>query len=419
MVDSTQQRISQWMHDYVQQALEPERLEQMVEHLNATVVELVPRLADPSLRDNLAASTRSQARAFLLGLADDSPKIAVPDEAHELARTYARRGLDLRLLLETYRAGQQAGIEYITQLIAEEQLPYELERPVLIRLFERANTLAGVSVEVLTDTYTEERERGLRDVFTRRAEMVRAVLSGDRIDADEASALLGYRLQRNHIGYVLWIADAESASSVIRALDKQAHAIATGLGAAAVLTVPSEPRVLWAWAAVGEHVDLGVLHDLAPLDGDTRVRVALGSIGTGAAGFQSSHRESLAARRIAQSSTRTEWLTPYPEVELVSLVSADDEGMRAMIARELAGLAAADAHSARLRETLHAYLTHHRSPEAAARTLGVHKNTVRYRIQRAEEILGYPIDKHSLKLPLALECVRVLGENALPGDISR
>jgi DNA-binding PucR family transcriptional regulator len=80
----------------------------------------------------------------------------------------------------------------------------------------------------------------------------------------------------------------------------------------------------------------------------------------------------------------------------------------------LRALAGRDTNAARLRETLHAYLKSHRSPEAAAKLLGVHKNTVRYRIQRIEELLGHPIEERSLPLALALTCVATYGVNALP-----
>ncbi|MGQ4619035.1 helix-turn-helix domain-containing protein [Nocardia sp. R7R-8] len=66
--------------------------------------------------------------------------------------------------------------------------------------------------------------------------------------------------------------------------------------------------------------------------------------------------------------------------------------MRGLVERELGALASRDAHAVRLRETLHAYLRNQpqptatnrnqRSPEATAKILGVHKNTVRYRVQR-------------------------------------
>ena len=44
----------------------------------------------------------------------------------------------------------------------------------------------------------------------------------------------------------------------------------------------------------------------------------------------------------------------------------------------------------------------------------MHKNTVRYRIQRIEELLGHPIEARSLPLEIALACVATYGADALP-----
>lgn len=102
-------------------------------------------------------------------------------------------------------------------------------------------------------------------------------------------------------------------------------------------------------------------------------------------------------------------LLRYPDVEVAYLAGADEPAMRALIARELGPLIGQDPGSARLRQTLHAYLRSHRSPDTTAKTLGVHKNTVRYRIQRIEQLLGHPIETRSLQLEIALNCTAVFG----------
>src|SRR5690606_35648168 len=133
------------------------------------------------------------------------------------------------------------------------------------------------------------------------------------------------------------------------------------------------------------------------------VRVALGVPGDQVAGFRRSHEEAMAARHVAERGPADgPRLTSYREVEIAYLAGVDETAMRALIARELRALARRDAGSARLRETLRAYLTCQHSPEAAAKLLGVHKNTVRYRIQRIEELLGHRIDERALPLQTAL-----------------
>lgn len=56
--------------------------------------------------------------------------------------------------------------------------------------------------------------------------------------------------------------------------------------------------------------------------------------------------------------------------------------------RRLGPLAARDPVAARLRTTLEAYFAAQESPGATARKLGLHMNTVLYRLRQAEELLG-------------------------------
>src|SRR5690606_23223836 len=102
------------------------------------------------------------------------------------------------------------------------------------------------SVETLTDTYMEERERVLRAALNRRTETVRALLAGDEVDIEQASLRLGYRLAQTHLALVLWTDDpgdgatirADSAGGgTIGLLDRVASRLAAEFGSGAALTV--------------------------------------------------------------------------------------------------------------------------------------------------------------------------------------
>jgi hypothetical protein len=60
----------------------------------------------------------------------------------------------------------------------------------------------------------------------------------------------------------------------------------------------------------------------------------------------------------------------------------------------LAGLADDDQYHARLRETLLAFLQTGGSYKTTAEQLMLHKNTVQYRIRKANESLGRPVGEH-------------------------
>ncbi|WP_443677242.1 helix-turn-helix domain-containing protein [Mycolicibacillus trivialis] len=68
-----------------------------------------------------------------------------------------------------------------------------------------------------------------------------------------------------------------------------------------------------------------------------------------------------------------------------------------------------------LRETLLEFLTAQCSYVGAAGRLHVHKNTVKYRLEKATGILGRPVENDPLGLELALTACRWLGPAVLSG----
>ncbi|WP_235737376.1 helix-turn-helix domain-containing protein [Nocardioides alcanivorans] len=80
-----------------------------------------------------------------------------------------------------------------------------------------------------------------------------------------------------------------------------------------------------------------------------------------------------------------------------------------MVRREIGPLMGDDKFLTQLRETVLAHLTNRMNVEAAAAQLFVHKNTVRYRLARAEELLGHPLADRAATLELALRHVSLFG----------
>ncbi|MEV2226554.1 helix-turn-helix domain-containing protein [Nocardia vinacea] len=413
--------VRDWLAEYVYETMRTQTLEQIVDRLDNAIIARIPELADRDIRRDLAASTRAHARVMLSGLTSDTFDFTLPDEVHAFARTIARRGFHLRLLLRTYHVGQEAVLDYMSDAIDERRPPQEIERAVMLRLFERSTRWVGNSVEALTDTYMEERERILRADLNRRTETVRALLADDELDLDQASIRLGYRLAQQHLAFVCWADETSGDAEMSGQLDRVAARLAGALGSNRVLTVPSGASGMWAWVGLDDEARAAELAESARLaelvagQVDAPVRVAFGVPAPQAAGFRQSHHEAVAARHVAERGpVDRARVTAYREVEIAYLVGADDAAMRGLIGRELRALAGRDVNATRLRETLHAYLKSHRSPEATAKLLGVHKNTVRYRIQRIEELLGHPIEARSLPLEIALACVATYGADALP-----
>ena len=64
----------------------------------------------------------------------------------------------------------------------------------------------------------------------------------------------------------------------------------------------------------------------------------------------------------------------------------------------------------RLTATLRTFLDERSSRSRTAKRLGIHENTVSYRIKQAEDVLGRSVDERSLELRVALELARFVGD---------
>jgi DNA-binding PucR family transcriptional regulator len=103
----------------------------------------------------------------------------------------------------------------------------------------------------------------------------------------------------------------------------------------------------------------------------------------------------------------------YGEVAPVAMMLGSADLLRAWVLSTLAGLATDDEHHARLRDTLLVFLQNAGSYKATAEQLVLHKNTVQYRIRKAEESLGQPVARNRHDVELALRASHWLGPSVL------
>jgi DNA-binding PucR family transcriptional regulator len=97
----------------------------------------------------------------------------------------------------------------------------------------------------------------------------------------------------------------------------------------------------------------------------------------------------------------------------VAMMLGSADLLRAWVLTMLGGLATDDEHHARLRDTLLVFLQTGGSYKTTAERLMLHKNTVQYRIRKAEESLGQPVSENRHDVELALRASRWLGSSVL------
>jgi hypothetical protein len=132
------------------------------------------------------------------------------------------------------------------------------------------------------------------------------------------------------------------------------------------------------------------------------ISIAVGEPAPGVAGFRNSHAEALAARRLARlSQHRAGSVTRSGSVAVLAVVGGCGArpGIRVPRARPLD---ADDDAMARLRATLAVYFREGDVIAATAQRLGVHINTISYRLRQCEELLERPVKQRRFELEAAL-----------------
>ena len=367
---------------------------------------------DDDMRSWTLQSTRANLGVIVTMMRDGAePSTAEPPpEAIGYAKEYVIRGLDLVLLQRAYRTAQGVFAEIIlARLRATTDDPDRLTGAMT---FFNAWVFAWIEAieRRLTDIYMGEREQWVRGAAAVRAAEVRALLSGKAADPAAVSLRLGYELGRCHVGYIVWSEEAGErpgdAGALFAAMERAAAAIAESLGAGPPLTV-AEGRHLACWAGRREPLDLAQLR--LPKAAAGSLSVAAGTPAQGVEGFVLSHREALVARRVAQlRGDGAGARASYPDLALEALLVEDPVAARRFVARELGPLAARDDATVRVVSTLAIFLEEGGSFVRAARRLGVHSNTIAYRVRRAEARLGRPVTERQLELRVALRIADLL-----------
>jgi hypothetical protein len=147
---------------------------------------------------------------------------------------------------------------------------------------------------------------------------------------------------------------------------------------------------------------------------DSDIHFAFGDAAKGTTGFRLTHSQALAAQAVALAAGSPPLRTvAFGEVAPVAMMLGSPELLRAWVLATLADLATDDENHARLRDTLLIFLHTGGSYKVTAERLMLHKNTVQYRIRKAEESLGRPLSDNRRDVELALRVTRWLGSSVL------
>lgn len=364
----------------------------------------IPEFADSTdedFRAGIIRSCTSNLEAIRETLVTGSPveDIRVPAGATAWAHELVHRGMPLAALLRAYRLGHELFEETFELTASRVALDPDLRWRVRAGATRRIFRYIDIVCTQLVAVYEGEREQWLRGAAARQAKVAQAIVAGEPVDAAEAATVLGHDVTAAQLGLIVWREAEGVAGETARPLVAIARAVAAGLGGAQTLAIPMGDHAAWAWTTAR-----GLTTPSHAAAVPERVRVAVGTVHRGLEGMRCSHHEARAARRVGDLfGAREGSVSCLRAVALTSLVTADPEQAVSFATAELGPDLGADTDAMRrLRATLRAHLDERLSPSRTARRLGVHQNTVIYRVKRAEELLGHPLDDRRLELEIAL-----------------
>lgn len=364
----------------------------------------IPEIAlDEELRGLTLASCMSSIEVGMTMVRHGIPaeRTEAPVASLEHARAMAARGLSIDDTLRFYRLGHayfwDLWIAALSASVTDIARLSELLRETASFMFAYTDIVSTqVSVELLA-----ERDRRQRRITAQREEVVAAILAGEPVDAAAAERTLGFTFSPRHVAFVCWTT-GDTADLEAAALE-----FAASLGPGRPLLVAHGGAEISGWQAV----DGSLRAAPAPPAG---VRIATGSTQRGLDGFRATHDEAYRAQRFARLASRAaEPVTRFEDVRYLDLLTRDLPAARAFVADELGALAGDDDRARRLREFLGVLLTHDGNATATAAALGLHRNTARQRLERAEELRGRPVTQHGAELRAALAIAEALGDEVL------
>ncbi len=320
----------------------------------------------------------------LLGTDDDLPDLTV---YARLGRAQLREGRTLDALQSAYRVGARTAWRHISQLGLEPATVYPLAEAV----FAYIDRIADASVS----GYAQEQSLQAGAAQAQRHALVQVLARwppADEADVERAAAAAAWPLPETLAAVA--VGDADPVQLARR---MPLGTVGAALEPVGVLLVPDPDgpgRPALVAAGLGRH------------------RAVLGPTVPWSQASRSVARAVSAWRLHAQGDLGGHLLARADEHLLALLLAADPFLSRDLVRRRLHPLTSQpDGVRARGEATLRAWLDAHGDVSRAAEALGVHPQTVRYRLAGLRELFGDALDDPVARLEVAL-ALRVVGDVA-------
>lgn len=393
-----------------------ENLDGVVDGMNRAIEDAIDELDQGFVRPPLHASVANNVEVIVSMLIEqrDATELPPVPAATNYAVILARNNVSGSALRRAYHIGSDHLLSHMFDLVND----LDCDPGEKLRLFHYLAGWLYKYVDAITRTvmaaYDQELYRSRADTAHTAAAYVDRVLSKQDMDPHEFRTATGYRLDQVHVGGLMWIADTGAAADQTEILTSLAHRIVERTGGSTIpLTTAIDRTSVRVWFGRNKNVaPITADEIMATVDTVVGARVALGSPAPGPAGFRTTMTQAEQIRIIPRvSQAFGAHVVSYVDeaIPMIALSATDIDSTQEWV-RQVLGRLALDSESAeRQRATLQAYFGCAGNITETARALVMHRNSVKYRLDRAQEELGHGLLERTLETRIALKIADVLG----------
>lgn len=390
-----------------------ERFAKICAAMTAEIMTTVNALDDAEMSRLLSASVEGNVDTIIHMLRNGIPvgRTRPATAAIEYAVRLAQRGVGEGSLRRACHIGADVLRGWIFEVLNLQDVPTEAKLRAHFRLEGFLYEYIDAMTQAVLEAHSKETVRRAESTASQVGELLGRVLAGQPVGVGTFESVTGYRMPGRHRCAIMWIADPQPGVDHTAALRGLADELAEVFGRRRLFTTVDR-ETAWVWfndsssAFPEESLVRGIL------GGSPRCRVAFGGACEGTGGMRESHRQATAAKRVAVISSRSEPPAiryDSPGVAIGELLVGDMQRLRGWVEEQLQDLAEDTESAERLRATLRVFLESDRSHTRTGALLNLHRNSVKYRVDKALELCRAPDAGASADLLLALTLCEVFG----------
>lgn len=397
--------------------------------VDAIVARITSRIGslnfDPALSELLEASVAGNVSVYFQLLTDEAigpDSLQAPIAAVEYAARIAQRDVPVSALNRAYHLGQNVLLRYTMDEVDQWDIPGEYKVDIIRYVADRMDLHSDWILQTVIEIYEVEKRRWWSNNATMNAAVIRRILRGDSISSENFLDQTGYNVELLHLALIAWFEDDEET-----VVTHQRNVDGLFRRLAALLRSPNPPlstaadsHTAWGWIGLER---AGLPRKIRQIIDDEvsampEVRVALGiSSRAGAEGFKDAHEQARITQFVATNAAQ-QYSGPVvasndPEVGLTAIMLQNREMTIMWLEQVLGEFAKPGATHAMVRETLKVYYATNLNSSKTAEILGIHRNTVKRRIDRFEQVVQRATGPgSSVELALALKLHGILSHQA-------